>query len=304
MAFMATGTLLRTGRAIATNQVARAFPRLYMRLAGQTGRGGGEATPAETAEYFLTCLDELCAHVGGGRPSFLEGLAGRRVLEYGPGSIPGVALLLLAFGAEKVVCVDRFPLLALSPFLQDTVDEMARRVGGIPGERLRGMARALTAEGIPGTLEIVLHPQGLSGLVEACDLVLSRAVLEEVNDLSATFRDMARALRPGGLAIHQVDLRGYGMQREHPLDFLVPSPVLWHLMFSNKCVPNRVRAGEYRRLARENGLTEYLYEPGLELPPAEVEAVRSRLWKGFRELPTADLACLTFWLCLRKEAAP
>lgn len=42
---MATMSMLRAGRAIATNQLAGAFPRLYMRLARQNAPGGGEGSP-------------------------------------------------------------------------------------------------------------------------------------------------------------------------------------------------------------------------------------------------------------------
>ena len=37
-------------------------------------------------------------------------LTGKAVLEYGPGDILGVALLMKAHGAKRVICVDRFPL--------------------------------------------------------------------------------------------------------------------------------------------------------------------------------------------------
>ncbi|MCC6198210.1 MAG: methyltransferase domain-containing protein [Burkholderiales bacterium] len=298
---MIAGSVLRTGRAIATNQLAGAFPRLYMRLAGQTGRGG-DATPAETAEYFLACFDDLAARMRLDRAALIARVEARRVLEYGPGSIPGMAMLMLAAGATRVDVVDRFPLLERSPYTDAVLDELGGRLGGAEGRRLRTLARELTPHGIPGALGVALHPRGLSGLVDACDLVISRAVLEEVNDLRATFADMARALRAGGVAVHQVDLRSYGLHREHPLDFLVPSPSLWQLMYGNKCVPNRLRAGEYRRLARECGLDEVSFEPGVTLADREVEAIRERLWRDFRALPASELGCLTFWLVLRKGA--
>lgn len=290
--------MLRTARAIATNQVARTFPRFYMQLAGQTGRGGGPADADEVADYFLACLDDLAARVGCDRASFADFVAGKDVLEYGPGSIPGMAMLLLACGARRVTCVDRFPLLDAVDDQRPVFTALARRLGGARGAALEALARDIGTAGIPGRLDVVLHPSGLSGLAAACDLVVSRAVLEEVNDLPATFADMARALRAGGLAVHQVDLRGYGLEREHALDFLVPTGALWRLMYSHKCVPNRVRVGEYRRLARASGLREVSFEPGIVLSTGEVEAIRPRLAPEFRDLPADELACLTFWLCL------
>lgn len=292
--------LLRTGRAIATNQLAGAFPRLYARLAGQTGRGGGEATPEDTADYFWRCLFELAARLGVDRADLPAFLAGKTVLEYGPGSIPGVAALLLAHGARNVVCVDRFPLLDNSPFLESVMEHLAQRLGGDQGRALRSLSGRFTARGVPGLLDVRLHPQGLSGLSGECDLAISRAVLEEVNDLGATMHDMATALRAGGIAMHQVDLRSYGLHRDHPLDFLAVSPRLWTLMYGNKCVPNRLRLAAYRETAAAAGLQEIYFEPGITIAPEEVESIRSRLWRSFRSLPAEELGCLTFWWGLRK----
>lgn len=295
-------SMLRAARAIATNQVARTFPRVYMQLAGQTGRGGGPAAADEIADYFLTCLDELATRLGRDRRTLGGLLAGKDVLEYGPGSIPGLAMLLLAHGARRVTCVDRFPLLDAVEDQRPVFAALARRLGGAEGAALEALARSVGAAGLPGRLDVVLHPSGLSGLADACDLVISRAVLEEVNDLPATFADMARALRAGGHAVHQVDLRGYGLEREHALDFLVPTTAWWRLMYSHKCVPNRIRVGEYRRLAHANGLREVSFEPERVLATDEVEAIRARLAPEFRDLPAEELGVLTFWLCLRKEA--
>lgn len=296
-------TLLRTGRAIATNQLAGAFPRLYVRLARQTGRGGGESSAEETAEYFWRCLIDLSERLGvdlAGLPAFLTG---KTILEYGPGSIPGVASLLLAYGARNVVCVDRFPLLDNSPFLESVMEHLAQRLGDDQGKALRSLAGRFTARGVPGLLDVRLHPQGLSGLSGECDLAISRAVLEEVNDLGATMHDMARALRAGGIAMHQVDLRSYGLHRDHPLDFLVASPRLWMLMYGNKCVPNRLRLATYRETAAAAGLQEIYFEPGITIAPEEVESIRPRLWSTFRSLPADELGCLTFWWGLRKGDA-
>jgi hypothetical protein len=54
-------------------------------------------------------------------------------------------------------------------------------------------------------IEYLVRPSGLAGLHEAVDFVYSRAVLEHVDSLEATFTDQVKAMRPGALAIHLVD---------------------------------------------------------------------------------------------------
>ena len=293
---------LRMLRAIATNQVAGLWPRMYMRLAGQTGRGGGQASAAETAEYFLHCYRELDSRLPKVDESTGHPVSGQDVLEYGPGSIPGLAMLMLAHGARSVTCVDRFPLLQDNMASLDTLTALADRLDQQASQRLRELTARLDGNGIPGCLTVVLHARGLSCLNASCDLVVSRAVLEETNDLPAISSDMAAALRPGGIAVHQVDLGGYGLCRDHPLDFLVPSPFLWQLMFSNKCVPNRLRLGKYLEYAEQSGLRVLRVERDRVLPLDQVEAIRPRLWRDFRTLPAPDLACLSCWIVLEKPS--
>src|SRR4029077_4841255 len=119
----------------------------------------------------------------------------------------------------------------------------------LDAERTAPAEQALAARRI----EYLVRPSGLSGLSGQADLVISRAVLEHVDDLAATFADMASALRPGGIAVHQVDLKSHGLHQRNPLDFLSWPPALWRLMYSHKGVPNRWRVTHYRELLRKTG---------------------------------------------------
>lgn len=295
---------LETLRAIASNQLAGAWPRLYMRLAKQTGRGGESATAEETADYFMLCYNEMAERLGIPSHEMSAYLSGKDILEYGPGSIPGLAVLLLAAGARRVTCADRFPLLDDSAHGRAVLAALANRLEPAARAHALDLCRSITPRGIPGRLNVVLHPLGLSCIRNECDLVISRAVLEEVNNLEATFRDTASALRPGGIAVHQVDLRSYGLHQQHPLDFLVPAPRLWRLMYSNKCVPNRLRLGKYLEYAAQAGLRLMMLEREAILPHAQVDAIRPHLWRDFRDLPTEELACLTFWIVVQKPELP
>jgi SAM-dependent methyltransferase len=220
-AFGLMGQPGRVLRAVASNQLARFAPGLYVRLTGQTGRGAAaEEAPADIAQYFRDCVDAYFEHLHVAPADAPAFLAGKTLMEYGPGDLPGVAALMVARGANKVYCVDRFPLVNLSAknarVLGDLIDgsrgpERDRLVACLakPDDPAAGFS--------PERIEYLVRPSGLSGLRGAVDLVFSRAVLEHVDDLEATFADMTAALRPGALAIHQVDLRRHGLHMSKPL---------------------------------------------------------------------------------------
>lgn len=296
--------LLRIARATATNQLARFAPAAYVRLTGQTGRGAEEESASDIAGYFRSSFDAYFERLGVRADAVAPFLAGRTLLEYGPGDVPGVAALMLAGGASKVYCVDRFPLVRLQGKNARVLTDLLDALEPEPKARL---SQALEEPGDPAAgfrrerLEYVVRPNGTSGLTAAVDLVYSRAVLEHVNDLEATFDDMVRAMRPGAHAIHLVDLRSHGLHERNPLDFLCPAPWMWDLMFSAKGVPNRWRIDRYRAALARLPVDVIALEPTYRARPEDIAAVRPRLAAPFRGLPDEDLAWLGFWLVFRKR---
>ncbi len=296
-------TARRVIQATLTNQIARFAPALYVQLTGQTGRGAGEVRLEEVGVYFQTCLDEYFEQLAAHNVSPAMALTGKRILEYGPGDLPGVAILMIANGAEQVVCVDRFPLVKMSPKNVQIAKIMLERLPAPMRERAESCFRQTgrPESGFdPKRIDYVIRPSGLSGLNNEIDMVISRAVLEHVNDLPATFRDMQAALKPGGIAIHEVDLKSHGLHRHNPLDFLNWSTWLWSLMYSAKGVPNRLRANAYRDAVSAAGLERMSMAPTLLASPDDVNNVRAELAKPFVMLSDDDLSWLGFWLVCRK----
>jgi len=282
-------------RAFATNQLARISPAAYVRLTGQTGRGEAGAESAESiAAYFRECFDDYARELGVPLAHMPDYLRDKVLLEYGPGDLPGVALLMYAYGAEKVYCVDRFPLVALSEKNQRA---LAAMLAALPADaRARAMAAFRGSALDSNAVEYLVRADGLSGIDATIDLVFSRAVLEHVNDLDATFRDMANALRPGGRALHQVDLKSHGLHKANRLDFLTWRDSVWDLMYSGKGFPNRHRVDRYRQAAASAGLATTALRPTELARQHEIDDVRPRLAPRFRALPDEDLAWLGFWL--------
>ena len=291
--------LIRVVRAAATNQLARLSPSLYVRLTGQTGRGSGTETSKDIASYFLASLDDYFVQLKIEPANISSFLAGKTLMEYGPGDLPAVAVLMVAMGAEKVYCVDRFPLVNLS---SRNLGVLQKLIDGCEGERLERLLSCLKdkddlSQGFDARrIEYLVKPSGMSGLNDVVDLVYSRAVLEHVNDLPGTFADMLRAMRVGARSIHLVDLRSHGLHKTNVLDFLAWSPTLWSLMYSEKGVPNRWRVNEYRRILAELKVSANLFEPTAFASPAEIADIRGNLAPLFRDVSDADLAWLGFWL--------
>jgi SAM-dependent methyltransferase len=297
--------VLRVVRAVATNQLARFAPAAYVRLTGQTGRGDAEGeSAADIAAYFRQCADAYFDKLGVPRQEAGGFLRGKVLLEYGPGDLPGVATLMVARGAEKVYCVDRFPLVKLSPKNVQALQALIEGCGGVERDRLLSCLRdpADPAAGFaPARIEYLVRPSGLSELKGCIDLVFSRAVLEHVDHLEATFSDMVAALKPGAWAVHQVDLSSHRLHRHNPLDFLTWSPALWSLMYSEKGVPNRWRIDKYRAIVGSLPVEVLALEPTKLADPRQVSEVRPLLHPAFAALSDEDLAWLGCWLVFRKR---
>jgi hypothetical protein len=297
------GDLRRAVPAVLTNQIARFAPGLYICLTHETGRGGGEESVEDIVSYFETCFTDYFKVLEVAAARVAVWLEGKTVLEYGPGDVPAVALLMLANGAQEIICADRFALVSLS---EKNVAVLRRLVERLPASA-RGRAEAcFTKAGDPASgfraerLRYVVQPNGLSGLRDRADLVISRAVLEHVNDLSATFADVRAALSADGIAVHQVDLRSHGLHRSNPLDFLTWPDWLWSMMYSGKGVPNRWRVDRYRRHLQEHGLQVVRLTPTALADRDDVAAVRQHLAERFRGLSDEDLSWLGFWLACKR----
>ena len=296
--------LTRVVRAWTTNQVARFAPAAYFRLTEQTGRGRREVeTPHSVAAYFLNCFHEYFRVLKVEPADIPTYLRDKVVLEYGPGNVPGVALLMFAYGAARVVCVDRFPLLSFSEENSRTVDALLERLAPEVRQRAETALRRVDGRVVsfePGAITYLVRKSGLAGLRESVHLVISRAVLEHVDDLSATFTDMEASLRAGGTAIHLVDLRSHGMHQSNPLDFLSWPPALWRLMHSHKGVPNRLRVTHYREVLKQGGLSVQRLTPTEHAAVNDVATVRPHLAGPFKAISDEELAWLGFWLVCRK----
>ena len=197
-----------------------------------------------------------------------NGLSGTDVLVIGVGSTFGFALLLLALGARRVVCID--------PFLRNTDRHAEERfaehlLGSIPWPAARAQAtahieRARSSDHGQGFLvdgrdirfhQVTLEAEGGALDQDApFDLIISNAVLEHLSDIDVAMRRFKRLLRPTGGMAHAFGFMNHTLfDRVHSQHYLTFSPFMWRLMTSKGSPPNRASLSHYKRAIEAAGLT-------------------------------------------------
>jgi SAM-dependent methyltransferase len=239
-------------------------------------------------------------------------LVGADLLEIGPGSNLGFALLALLAGARSVTCLDVAPRPQQSD-PNDLYPALIKTAATYPETYLvaptllkrarqdpEGLARELLSCIVyRAPMDIARNDLPDASL----DVICSHTSFEHFADPAGAVAQIARLLRPGGVTSHQIDLRDH-RNFDRPLDFLAHSDTLWRLMTSHRpsAVRNRWRASQYRAAFEEHGL-ELMY---LEVTHAitVTEEMRRRFARRFQKMDLADVGILSLLLVARKHDQP
>jgi SAM-dependent methyltransferase len=244
---------------------------------------------------------------------------GGRIAEVGPGGNAAVALNLLAHGAASVDLLDRFA------FSHDPAHLQRLYLRILAGDaRLAG--RGLDAADLAPDVRFHVGEEAAAERFFAehrgYDAILSCAVLEHLYDPLGALEAMAAALNPGGVLLHQVDLRDHGMfsaAGHDELTFLTLPGWLYPHMTRRRGRPNRVLIDRYRETLAGLGLDHRLLVTHLvggealavplpyeDIPAdlraaaqARVAAIRPRLASEFRAVGDTDLAISGFFLAAK-----
>lgn len=287
-------------KAFCSNQLAKLAPKLYVDITHQTGRGGKEES-LQASAYFIECFQDFILQLDLKEGEVNEYLKGKKILEYGPGDILGVALLFYAYGAEVVHCVDRFPLSKMS---NTNVDVYKHLLESLDIESRKRADNAFIEKGNPisgfntSAITYKVTKNGLSGESGEYDLVISRSVLEHVNSLEETMLDIKRSMKENGISIHKVDLKSHGLDRYTNFDFLTWPKTIYNLMYSHKGFPNRWRINRYREIADKTKLQVKKLSPTGMLDQAELEIIILELSEEFKNISPDELSWLGFWMYL------
>ncbi len=138
----------------------------------------------------------------------------------------------------------------------------------------------------------------MSGSKNEYDLIISRAVLEHVNNLEKTMLDVKQNLKEKGQSLHQVDLKSHGLDRYTDFDFLTWPDFIYRLMYSHKGFPNRLRVNCYKEFATKVNLSIKQLTPTGRIDENKIDHIYRKLAKGFRMIPPEELSWTGFWIYL------
>jgi len=202
-------------------------------------------------------LDRYAFQALRGIEEVVGSVAGRDIIEYGPGDTLSAGFSMLAAGARSYHALDRF----VCDYSSTEAKNWYRAIQ-------EGWATAFPGRSWPDDLDPARFPEtygdrlaALNESVESLrgsgrfDVVTSWQVGEHVRDIEVFAEQTARLLRPGGVAVHRVDFGPHAWARyDDPLLFLrFPAP-LWKAMGSNRGMPNRRRHHEFMQAWERSGL--------------------------------------------------
>lgn len=293
---------------------------------------------ASGATHFSKPLGDSVDYIEGVFADYLkyagisaDDLAGKDILEVGPGDNLGVALCFIAKGARSVTCIDRFDpkrdeqknariyRLLMNRF-SDQERERVQEAISFHDEGAR-----LPPERVAFHYGFPIEKASEHFGAQQFDYIISRAVLEHVGDLEKAWDQMVRLLKPNGEMWHKVDFRNHGLfDRFHPLYFLTISEFLWKLMSFPDPTLNRERLPTYKRLARADFqnhhclVTHVLQGADLHPYPEKLvfgrdyadterraaETIRPKLSARFKALTDEELLASGIFLICRAPRSP
>lgn len=230
----------------------------------------------------------------------------RDVLELGPGADLGVAGFLLALGADSYRAADIRPLLAA--LNQDFYAPLKRRAAHLTNLRDAAaitdeLSRAHIGQGqrVQWTYR---RDFDLDAMVpeDGVDVVVSQAAFEHFDDVRRTCWQLARAVRPNGVLVAEIDLMTHSrwIRDRDPLNIYRHSDKLYRLLHF-RGIPNRLRPNEYVDALRVAGWVDIQVIPKESLSQAQLDEVRihlQRRWHG----DDADMRALSIVVLARLPA--
>jgi hypothetical protein len=228
-------------------------------------------------------------------------LTNRAVCEVGAGDCLAAASLMLGRGARHVMVVEKEP---------PVVNAKQREVLATLNQRGFPCDQGLLTATEPPQLDpqkLTYHTEYMEDYRAAAEhaFLYSFCVGEHVEDLAGFFRSCHRALEPGGVMWHYVDLGGHGFFEDPmpPLEFQRYSNALYGWMYPRYHRATRRFVRDYAAAAKAEGFTEIKTTPIRTADPAYVAELQPDLRTEARALPTEELGVIEFVLQARKPQA-
>jgi SAM-dependent methyltransferase len=261
------------------------------------------ADPATSARYALD-VHRFYMDVIATVPDF--SLRGARVLEVAPGQTMATTVPFLVDGAAEVTGLDKYARVPLPPDYEHAIYERLFALMERPELASLAFTR-FEREGLvfSGRVRFVdrcaVEAVADAFPPDSFDLICSNLVVNHVRDLATAYRACFRALKPGGLMIHNVHFwHHHAFEREGLFHYLSVSDPVWQLMTSRMYAVNRKSGEDHRRFAAAAGFkeVEILVDEAHRHPAEEASLYLKRHPKETRTV--ADLTARYFALRARK----
>lgn len=254
------------------------------------------------AKYDIAVVDawlnHLAAYAG------MNSLAGKSVLELGPGSDLGTGLYLLSKEASRYVAVDVNNLAPSAPLeLYDALFSLTTSSDrNNPDTLLRELELARAGTG--DRLRFVFSPKfDLVSSVppHSIDLVFSQAAFEHFRDFEGFLKGLDVVTKPGALLIAEVDLCTHSrwIRDKDELNIYRYSNRMYSYL-TCPGAPNRLRPCQYRAALKENGWVNVMSKPLRVLSEVRCSAVKHSLAIQFRS-DQNEMEQLSIVLCATKR---
>lgn len=255
------------------------------------------------------------------------------VAELGPGDSLGMGLAAMLSGADRYYALDRLRFANPShnlKILDDLIELFCARAP-IPGDeelphvhprlddyrfpsdllsnarldralepsRLERIRRAVSEQGeAGGEIEIrYFAPWDDAAEIqpETVDWIFSQAVLEHVDDVQATYANLSKWLRPGGLMSHRIDYSCHGITRDWNGHWTV-SEAIWNVIRGKRAyLINRLPHSAHLQALRASGFSILL-----DFRTEGAPLARTSLSTSFQSLTAEDLGTTGAFILTRK----
>lgn len=214
------------------------------RLRAKRGRTALPPEPRELQRYVFDLFESVTGYAGG--------VAGKSVLEIGPGDNLVTGLAFIAAGAKSYTALDRFP--------GDYASEDARRWYRLLANHwpYGAWPAGLDPDRFPDHLAVFSKGDAVETVngLDRYDVVCSFAVGEHVSNIDQFALLTYDALSPEGVAVHAIDFGGHQWNRfGDPFLFLKFPAAVWQMMGSARGEPNRVRFDAFKACFKRAGLS-------------------------------------------------
>ncbi len=248
----------------------------------------------EDVDYPFKIADNMIERCGGSK--FLKD---KTILEIGPGNFLVNGLIYLSHGAKKVYLIDKYKHIFWDQYDINYHKRIIERISrlNMPYSREALEAISINESSLRFDRDKVEFKREdvaqLSLEPNSIDIVFSNAVLEHIPRLPLAIMAMTRALKPGGIGVHEIDLRDH-FSHDDPLKLLSYPEWLWLLMTANRPgFTNRLRFSDYTNLFDRANLIIDRYHI-LQKYSGDISKIK--IHAKFKKYPIDELKILTFWI--------